>query len=98
MQNRVVKDMTDTSYMPPNTVLSVIVYDPRLNLPKKRTKALLTSSSDHDDFDSLQNNLSLSPLFEDSVRNFVNSSKVKVSFNILFKFLFLLCSNYLILK
>ncbi|XP_050296525.1 ribonucleases P/MRP protein subunit POP1 [Anthonomus grandis grandis] len=75
-QNEVFTELTNGSYIPPNTVLSVIVHDPRLSYPKKRTKALLEDTDNYGDTECFQENLAISPLFDDSVRKFCNDNKI----------------------
>ncbi|CAH1127345.1 unnamed protein product [Ceutorhynchus assimilis] len=74
-QNQVFQNLTNTSYLPPNLLISILVHDPRLNLPNKRTKASLTQD-EKDDFDKLQQNSSLSPLWNESVRQVLKDTKL----------------------
>lgn len=64
-------------------VLSVLVRDPRLNLPKQRTKAItneIFEASTDDEIELFQKNVSLSPLLDDSIRRFVKDNKVQTIF------------------
>lgn len=83
VQNDVFTDLPHKLCLPPNMVLSVLVRDPRLNLPKQRTKALtneIFEPSTDDEIHLFQKNVSLSPLLDDSVRRFVKDNKVQTIF------------------
>ncbi|XP_066150642.1 ribonucleases P/MRP protein subunit POP1 [Euwallacea fornicatus] len=75
-QNEVFQNMLTAGFLPPNKVLSVLVKDPRLNLPKKRTKASSVDYFEQLNDQVLCTNLALSPLIDDTVRNFVTKNKV----------------------
>ncbi|XP_066248711.1 ribonucleases P/MRP protein subunit POP1 [Euwallacea similis] len=75
-QNEVFQSMPTAGFLPPNKVLSVLVKDPRLNLPKKRTKASSIDYCEPLNDQVLYANLALSPLIDDNVRKFVTKNKV----------------------
>lgn len=82
-QNDIFIDLPNKLCLPPNMVLSVLVRDPRLNLPKQRTKALtneIFEPSTDDEIELFQKNMSLSPLLDDSIRRFVKDNKVQTIF------------------
>lgn len=79
-QNQAFADLTNVNCLPPNMVLGVVVQDPRMIWPQKRTKATLDYIEALEDIDieTFQKNLSFSPLLVDAFRNFVQYFKVSV--------------------
>ncbi|KAH1021527.1 hypothetical protein HUJ04_011032 [Dendroctonus ponderosae] len=77
-QNQAFADLTNVNCLPPNMVLAVVVQDPRMVWPQKRTKATLDDIQTLEDIDieTFQKNLSFSPLLVDSFRNFVQYFKM----------------------
>ncbi|EFA11371.2 ribonucleases P/MRP protein subunit POP1 [Tribolium castaneum] len=61
----------------PHIVLPLIVKDPRLNLPKKRIKSVLTFGKL--EFDQIPVNISANPLWDKTIRTYSNENKVSDS-------------------
>ncbi|XP_044269654.1 ribonucleases P/MRP protein subunit POP1 isoform X1 [Tribolium madens] len=61
----------------PHLVLPLIVKDPRLNLPKKRMKSVLTFGKL--EFDDIPVNISGNPLWDKNIRKYSNENKVSDS-------------------
>ncbi|XP_076254794.1 POP1 ribonuclease P/MRP subunit [Rhynchophorus ferrugineus] len=74
-QNQLFKDLSSDHILPPNVVFSVVVHDPRMNMPKKRTKSLPRSIK-IDDIVSYHQNISFSPLWDSEVRQYVKENQV----------------------
>ncbi|RZC41270.1 ribonucleases P/MRP protein subunit POP1, partial [Asbolus verrucosus] len=72
-----ISNITSVSEISPHIIISLIVTDPRLNFPKKRTKCVPTSERFTEC--EVPNNISRSPLWEKTIRNKVCESKIETS-------------------
>ncbi|KAJ8924560.1 hypothetical protein NQ315_000709 [Exocentrus adspersus] len=69
-----IKNISSTSELHPHMVLSLIIEDPRLHLPRKRTKSVQkVTASSH--VDTLPENLAEGPIWDGSVRKIVKDTK-----------------------
>lgn len=71
--------VTNPSELSPHMILSLIVSDPRFNLPSKRTKAINNDEMYKQVLCSTEPDLSLSPLWNESIRQAVKVSKISNS-------------------
>ncbi|KAJ8978126.1 hypothetical protein NQ317_014181 [Molorchus minor] len=69
------KDVSSPSELPPHMILSLIILDPRLYLPKKRTKALPEICNSFINYD-LPENCAKGPIWDSNVRDATKKSKV----------------------
>lgn len=67
---------TDPAELSPHLILSLIVTDPRFNLPSKRMKAVNNTKPFNGDVFSSQTDIAASPLWDESVRQKVKQSKL----------------------
>lgn len=73
-----IKNISNTSVLPPHIVVSLIVTDPRYNFPKNRTKALpenLTLDNVSCLYE-IPTNINASPLWQKEIQNAVQKSKI----------------------
>ncbi|KAL3281053.1 hypothetical protein HHI36_004277 [Cryptolaemus montrouzieri] len=72
------KSITSTNILPPHIILPVIVYDPRLNAPRIRTKSEhVFGNNGMQNFEVPKSGVS--PLWDEDLRKIINSSKVSNS-------------------
>lgn len=72
-----INGLSNASQLPPHKIIALVVEDPRLTFPKKRTKAVSENSSVN--IDALIDNskdISVSPIWSHNVRETVKASKV----------------------
>lgn len=75
---RSIKSISAPSELSPHIIIGLIASDPRYNLPKKRTKALIenTEIPSSKTLESIPNKLSFSPIWEKMIRSFVKEKKI----------------------
>lgn len=74
---RIINGVTRSTELSPHIILSLIIQDPRLNFPKKRTKALPVSENLVETVYDLPENVPFNPLWTDK-RIVFNSNKVPI--------------------
>lgn len=70
------KHVASESYLHPHTIISLVVRDPRYNLPKKRTKALPDYVGAQENLFDVTKDISTSPIWDDAVRVAVKEGKI----------------------
>lgn len=72
----VLKSLQSPASLSPHLVISLVVVDPRFYIPKKRTKAVLDDQCGKQQFYDIADDISITPLWNENVRNTVTSNKM----------------------